>query len=124
MADSKKRIQDLMQILKNDIEFAESNYGKPQELQENWDVLKYTTDNIYKLCAGETPINAPATLPIFDVSNSYCGEDGDDNIKAEIKEMIHACGGEKDFMDLYLEVKDELIEAAFDLDQESKVSNL
>ena len=62
------------------------------------------------------------TIPV--VSNSYCGEQGNDNMKADIKEIMHACGDKFDFIRLCNEAQEELNEAAFDLDQESRMNGV
>jgi hypothetical protein len=61
---------------------------------------------------------------IPDVSNSYCGEQGNDNMKADIKEIMHAVGDKFDFIRLCNEAQEELDEAAFDLDQESRMNGV
>jgi hypothetical protein len=63
-------------------------------------------------------------LPKFDVSNSYCGEQGEENMKADIKEIMHAAGDKFVFLRLCNEAKEELDEAAFDLDQESRMNGV
>lgn len=63
-------------------------------------------------------------LPIPLVSNSYCGEQGEENMKADIKEIMHAAGDKFDFLRLCNEAQEELDEAAFDLDQESRMNGV
>ena len=54
----------------------------------------------------------------------YCGEHGFLNMKEDMKEILNACGSDVEFLRLYNEAKEELDEAAFELDQESSVTNL
>ena len=55
---------------------------------------------------------------------SYCGEQGEENIKSEIKEIMHACGDSNEFTRLCNEAQSELDEDAFDLDQESRMNGV
>jgi hypothetical protein len=65
-----------------------------------------------------------ANCAIFGVSKSYCGDDGDENIKADLREIYDACGDEQEFIRLYNEMKLEKDEQDFDNYMEDKVSNL
>ena len=67
-------------------------------------------------------VQEKCTLPV--VSNSYCGEEGEQNMKAELKEIMHACGDEFDFLRLINEAKEELREEGFDRDQESRMNGV
>jgi len=53
-------------------------------------------------------------IRLYGVSDNYCGEHGRKNMKDDIKEIMHACGDEKDFFNLIKEVKEELEEDSFD----------
>ena len=63
-------------------------------------------------------------LHLQNVTNSYCGKEGEENMKAEIKEIIHACGSRFEFHRLVEDAKAELDEDAFDSYQESKLKDL
>ena len=60
----------------------------------------------------------------WDITKSYCGKKGEDNMKADIKEIMFACGDKFEFLRLVKEAKEELDEAAFDLDQESRMNGV
>lgn len=68
-----------------------------------------------------------AIIPIDDYhanTISYCGEQGEENMKAEIKEIMHACGDSNEFTRICNEAQAELDEYAFDLDQESRMNGV
>ena len=79
--------------------------------------LNYTTTQVSGLMA-------MFALEVITSDTTYCGDEGEANMKAELKEIMHACGDEFDFLRMINEAKEELREAAFDLDQESRMNGV
>lgn len=66
-------------------------------------------DEIYKL-----------VLP----QKTYVGEQGIENMKADLREIIHACGGRYKFMQLIYEIFGELLEEAWEREQEGRMNGV
>ena len=57
------------------------------------------------------------------MSYDYCGFIGWDTMKADIKEIMHACGDEFEFLRLINEAKAELQQEAWERAEESKLKD-
>jgi len=97
------------------------NGATESQLKTIWNDL---SDAISESERGQKADTEESNCTIFDVSNSYCGEQGEENMKADIKEIMHAVGDKFDFLRLCNEAQEELYEAAFDLDQESRMNGV